>query len=381
IAHFEAQVLAPVKPERRSWRRRRRQPERRATSAAPASEGCSAALVVRDNDEHNNDIELHYRMGIRAAKDYVTIPNAYFFPGYRLLRDLRGAAQRGVKVRLILQGEPDMPAARFVATMLYDYLLSAGVEIYEYCERPLHGKVAVVDDAWSTVGSSNLDPLSLALNLEANVMILDRDFSRHLQSRLDKLIEDHCKQMLRDTQPRRKIQRVVLGVFVFHFLRRFPSWASWLPARKTRLMSMPREQAKTTAPATGPDDAAGTDDKRGNHAVLQWARARWPILRRILAGGFIALIVVLLGLAATRVKWDEVLQAIGDTPSRALLSAFALTLASYLTYACFDLVGRWYTGHALTNLRTFVIGITSYAFIMTLGSSVGGLGLGLRLYT
>ena len=69
--------------------------------------------------------------------------------------------------------------------MLYHHLLHAGVRIYEYCERPLHGKVALVDDEWSTVGSSNLDPLSLSLNLEANVVIRDRDFNQVLSERLD----------------------------------------------------------------------------------------------------------------------------------------------------------------------------------------------------
>src|SRR5690606_9990712 len=238
IARFEAQVLAPVKPERRSWRRRRRQPERHDISAAPASEGCSAALVVRDNGEHNNDIELHYRMGIRAAKEQITIANAYFFPGYYLLRDLRSAAQRGIKVRLILQGEPDMPAARFAATMLYDYLLSAGVEIYEYCERPFHGKVATMDNQWATVGSSNLDPLSLALNLEGNVIIQDEAFATHLHERLDDLVEHQCRPMQRGSRPRRRLQRVLVGVFVFHFLRRFPAWAGWFPARKPRLTTL-----------------------------------------------------------------------------------------------------------------------------------------------
>src|SRR5690606_29097872 len=151
----------------------------------------------------------------------------------------------GVRVRLILQGEPDMPAARFVAMMLYDYLLSGGVEIYEYCERPLHGKVAAVDGVWSTVGSSNLDPLSLALNLEANVMIYDREFSTLLQKRLERLIDDHCRLMERQPRPRRKIQRVFVGVFVFHFLRRFPAWARWLPQRKAELKSVPASADET----------------------------------------------------------------------------------------------------------------------------------------
>jgi len=226
-------VLAPVRP-RLPWRL----PRRKARRPQPGPQENAAALVVRDNDKHSNDIELHYRIGIRTAQRDITIANAYFFPGYRFLRDLRNAAKRGVRVRLILQGEPDMPIARFAATMLYDYLLSAGVRIYEYCERPLHGKVATVDGTWATVGSSNLDPLSLALNLEANVMVRDPGFSRELQDRLDALINEHCQEMKRMPKPRRKIQRVLVGVFVFHFLRRFPSWASWLPARKPALTSI-----------------------------------------------------------------------------------------------------------------------------------------------
>lgn len=233
IARFEAEALAPVRP-RLPWRL----PRRKSRRPQPAPGESAAALVVRDNDRHANDIELHYRIGIRAAQRDITIANAYFFPGYRFLRDLRNAAKRGVRVRLILQGEPDMPIARFAATMLYDYLLSAGVEIYEYCERPLHGKVATVDGVWATVGSSNLDPLSLALNLEANVMMRDRKFSTELLESLDRLIKDHCQAMERMPRPRRKIQRVLVGVFVFHFLRRFPSWVSWLPVRKPALTSV-----------------------------------------------------------------------------------------------------------------------------------------------
>jgi len=200
-----------------------------------------AAWVTRDNDEHTNDIEQHYRVGIRAAQRQVTIANAYFFPGYSLLRDLRNAAKRGVKVKLILQGEPDMPAARFVATMLYDYLLSGGVEIHEYCERPFHGKVATVDGQWATVGSSNLDPLSLALNLEGNVIIRDERFATCLQQRLDHLMDEQCRLMERGSKPRRRIQRVLVGVFVFHFLRRFPAWANWFPARPPRLTTLTPE--------------------------------------------------------------------------------------------------------------------------------------------
>lgn len=230
IKQFATEALKPPRKQRK-WRRLR------WPTHEPLPKG-TVALVVRDNDDHSNDIELHYRMAIRSAKKEVMLANAYFFPGYRFLRDLRHAAQRGVTVKLVLQGEPDMPVARFVATMVYDYLISGGVEIHEYCERPLHGKIAVVDDVWSTVGSSNLDPFSLALNMEANVMVYDEAFGIAMKERLNRLIEDHCRAVERESRPRRKIQRVFVGTLVFHFLRRFPTWVRYLPRKPVKLTSV-----------------------------------------------------------------------------------------------------------------------------------------------
>src|SRR6185369_13562982 len=168
----------------RQWWRWRRRLRTRPDNLPPVG-SAAAMLVVRDNGEHQGDIEHEYRVAIRAARKRVIIANAYFFPGYLFIKELRHAAQRGIDVRLILQGEPDMPIVKTAATMLYHHLLAAGVRIYEYCERPLHGKVAVIDDEWATVGSSNLDPLSLALNLEANVIIRDRAFNQDLFQQLE----------------------------------------------------------------------------------------------------------------------------------------------------------------------------------------------------
>jgi cardiolipin synthase len=175
----------------RQWWRWRRRLRTKPDDIAAAGEA-SAMFVVRDNGQHKSDIERHYRIAIRAARKRIVIANAYFFPGYRFIRDLRRAARRGVDVRLILQGEPDMPIVKTAASMLYHRLLAAGVRIYEYCERPLHGKVALMDDEWATVGSSNLDPLSLALNLEANVIIRDRTFNHHLHEQLLRLMRHSC---------------------------------------------------------------------------------------------------------------------------------------------------------------------------------------------
>jgi len=201
-----------------------------AQAAQPAAGGAQAIFVTRDNHAHRDDIERHYRVAIRAARKRVIIANAYFFPGYRLLRELRRAARRGVEVTLVLQGEPDMPIVKTGAELLHNHLQRAGVKIYEYCQRPFHGKVALTDDEWATVGSSNLDPLSLSLNLEANVIIRDRGFNQQLSERLEKLICDSCKEVATTASAQPSLWQIVRNAFVFHVLRRFPYWAGWLPA-------------------------------------------------------------------------------------------------------------------------------------------------------
>jgi cardiolipin synthase len=218
---------------RRWWRRRgslRARPDN-----LPAVGSAAAMLVLRDNGEHFSDIERHYRIAIRAARKRVIIANAYFFPGYLFIKELRHAARRGVDVRLILQGAPDMPIVKTAATMLYHHLLDAGVRIYEYCERPLHGKVALMDDEWATVGSSNLDPLSLALNLEANVIIRDRAFNQDLFQRLELMVRHSCTAIeVEHLEPLRGWQ-LVRSYLVYHITRRYPGWASWLPRHVPRL--------------------------------------------------------------------------------------------------------------------------------------------------
>ena len=208
----------------------------KSTRAKPgAVGGVQAMLVTRDNLEHTSDIERHYRIAIRGARRRIIIANAYFFPGYRLLRQLRKAAKRGVDVRLILQGEPDMPIVKIAASMLYNHLLGAGVKVYEYRDRPLHGKVALTDDEWSTVGSSNLDPLSLSLNLEANIIIKDRAFNQHLGEHLEQLMTESCIQIKSSDLTESSLWVKLRSFFVFHLLRSYPAWFGWLPAHTPRL--------------------------------------------------------------------------------------------------------------------------------------------------
>ena len=219
---------------RRLWRWRRGL--RHRPDELPKVGTARAMLVSRDNAFHTNDIERQYRVAIRSARERIVIANAYFFPGYRLIRDLRRAARRGVDVQLILQGMPDMAIVKVGASALYSHLAKAGVRIHEYCQRPLHGKVALVDGEWATVGSSNLDPLSLSLNLEANVIIRDRGFNQHLHERLDWLVQNHCKQItFEEVERDGGVLNLVRSFIAFHLVRLYPMLTTWLPRHRPRL--------------------------------------------------------------------------------------------------------------------------------------------------
>ncbi len=144
-----------------------------------------AAFVVRDNLRQRRAIERSYVEAIRRAHRRVDLAVPYFYPGRAFRRALRRAARRGVQVRLLLQGKVDYRIAALAARALYAELQGHGVRIFEYMPAFLHAKVALVDDDWATVGSSNIDPLSLLLNLEANVVVRDPEFARALAERFE----------------------------------------------------------------------------------------------------------------------------------------------------------------------------------------------------
>ncbi len=154
----------------------------------PGGLGARADLVLRDNLLNRRRIERAYLRAIGNARDEIVIANAYFLPGARLRKALILAARRGVRVRLLLQGRYEYFLQFHAARPVYGALLDAGIEIHEYAASFLHAKVAVVDLRWATVGSSNLDPLSLLLAREANVVVRDAGFAALLRDRLEHAI-------------------------------------------------------------------------------------------------------------------------------------------------------------------------------------------------
>ncbi len=183
----------------RREQRRVHQPRQTATLLAPDSIApvgeMDAKFVVRDNFRFRRAIEQEYLSAISAAQKSVLIVSPYFLPGRTMRHALRDAAKRGVAVTLLLQGRADHPLMQLATRALYDKLLGDGVQLYEYKISMLHGKVAVVDDAWATVGSSNLEPFSLLLNREANVVVLDRKFAVQLRDSVLAEIAANAEQM------------------------------------------------------------------------------------------------------------------------------------------------------------------------------------------
>jgi cardiolipin synthase len=158
----------------------------RPSRAAPAPQSpVNLAFVVRDNFRQRRAIERVYMDAIRDARHRIDLVSPYFYPGRSFRHALVRAAGRGVRVRLLLQGKIDYRIAGVAARVLYDELLAEGVQIFEYTPAYLHAKVAVVDDDWATIGSSNIDPLSLLLNLEANVVVCDGPFAACVARELD----------------------------------------------------------------------------------------------------------------------------------------------------------------------------------------------------
>ncbi|MBX3616784.1 cardiolipin synthase ClsB [Nitrosomonas sp.] len=143
-----------------------------------------AAFVIRDNWRHRHDIEHAYLDAINQAETEIIIANAYFLPGRKFSNALKEAAKRGVNVELLLQGRIEYRLQYHATQALYENLLKAGIKIYEYNRSFLHAKVAVIDQHWATVGSSNIDPFSLLLAREANVLIDNLSFANELRTSL-----------------------------------------------------------------------------------------------------------------------------------------------------------------------------------------------------
>jgi cardiolipin synthase len=191
-----------------------------------------ASLVLRDNVRHRSQIEKAYLRAIGAAREEIVIANAYFLPGGKLRRALILAARRGVCVRLLLQGRYEYFMQYHACRSVYQKLLKAGIEVYEYEPSFLHAKVAVIDastpHAWATVGSSNLEPLSLLLAREANVVVQDEAFASDLRLRLLHAMKHEGRRVPADCYAHLSLYQIFLDRIAYGLMR----LALWISGKK-----------------------------------------------------------------------------------------------------------------------------------------------------
>ncbi len=224
---LEGPLLAPIHASvRKMWtlvawagfRRRLRLPLPTPTVDAPSG-GMRAAFVVRDNFRHRRDIEEAYLEAIGQARGDILLANAYFLPGLRFRRALFDAARRGVRITVLLQGRVEYVLQHHATQALYDALLAAGIRIFEYQRSFLHAKVAVIDDCWATVGSSNIDPFSLLLAREANLVIGDAGFASALRNSLDAAMREGARELRPEDWERQSLLRRLMNWMAYGMVR------------------------------------------------------------------------------------------------------------------------------------------------------------------
>ncbi len=206
----EGPLLAPIQQaQQRLWEivlwaklNRRYRLTRRAQTDPGARGEQTAAFVVRDNILHRRDIEEAYLEAIAAAQQDILLANAYFLPGRRFRRALRDAVKRGVRVVILLQGRIEYRLLHYATQALYGRLLGVGIRIFEYRRSFLHAKVAVIDGHWATVGSSNIDPFSLLLAREANIVVKDPLFANSLRESLEQAMRNGARELPIDSWKR-----------------------------------------------------------------------------------------------------------------------------------------------------------------------------------
>ena len=175
-----------------------------------------ASFVVRDSLRNRHTIQRAYLQAIGRAKKSVLLVNPYFAPGHKFRKALAVAGERGVEVKLLI-GVGEIKLQDMVARSFYPKLLASGVKVYEYRKTQLHAKVAVVDDDWSTVGSSNCDGLSLFLNQEANVVVKDAAFAAIMRRHIVRGIADGTPICPDDFENVGWVRRAGYGVAYFFY--------------------------------------------------------------------------------------------------------------------------------------------------------------------
>ncbi|WP_146341028.1 phosphatidylserine/phosphatidylglycerophosphate/cardiolipin synthase family protein [Nesterenkonia sp. NBAIMH1] len=133
-----------------------------------------------------------YLKAIERAEDRIWLTTPYFVPDQQVLKPLMRAARRGVDVRIMLPKESNHVVVDWVTRGFYTDMLEAGVKVLLYTPAMIHSKTATIDGVWSTIGTANIDRLSLGLNYETNLEVIDEGFAAEVEKVFEADAE-HCE--------------------------------------------------------------------------------------------------------------------------------------------------------------------------------------------
>ncbi|HYA12680.1 MAG TPA: phospholipase D-like domain-containing protein [Thermodesulfovibrionales bacterium] len=185
-----------------------------------SSRGIPAIPIFVDSSRGRRKMRRLIYYSINHAKRCISLTTAYFTPSRRMVETLEEAEKRGVRVRLLVPGKSDVPAASYAGRAFFSKLLKAGVEIYTYKgEYILHAKTFIFDECWSIIGSTNLDFQSLRYNDEGNVGILDTGFASQMAEIFEEDLK-HSHKIDREQWSKRPFSEKIKEHFFSFFRRR-----------------------------------------------------------------------------------------------------------------------------------------------------------------
>lgn len=177
-------------------------PDSHSSKHSIKADNCEIGVRVNDWVGRRQEITRAYINMLHGARSHVVIMTSYFMPGYKFRKALKQAAKRGVKVKMILTGDSDVPAAKYAERYMYDWLFLNNIEIWEYQKNVLHGKIATADKKWATVGSYNVNNLSAYASIELNLEVIDHSVVGDIEKRLNEIRIKDCRQITPDVYKR-----------------------------------------------------------------------------------------------------------------------------------------------------------------------------------
>jgi cardiolipin synthase len=183
-------------------------------------EGKDLVRVVGSTPGTENRITyMMYVSAFTYAENFIHLTTPYFAPDNQTMDALTRAAGRGVDVRIVLPGESDSVLLYYAGRSHYTHLLESGVKLYERRNSMLHAKTAVIDNIWSTVGSTNMDLTSFLNNDEVNAIILGRDFAAEMEALFEEDLRQSHQILLGEWK-----KRPLWGRFKEWFIKLFGYW-------------------------------------------------------------------------------------------------------------------------------------------------------------